>query len=490
MIDVNGFQYVFSGAAATNTTINSGGFQIVSSGAAAIGTTISSGGEQSVEDTAISTTITTIGSGAQLIGIDGTATSTTISGGEQDDFGTAISTTINSGSGHQGLQIIENGGTAISTTIKWANRPSAARPSARRSTVAVFKALISAARPLARHGGFQDDFGTATSTTISGGQQRVEIGGTAIGTTINSAGQTLPASNLQNDFGTAISTTINSRGLQAVETGATAISTTISGGQQNVFSGTAISTTISGGTQLVEFNGTASSTIISSGGEQVVQTSGTAIGTIISSGGSEIVNAGGTANNTTIASGGRLEILTNGVVGGVVLSGGTADLNSGAKVSAPIALVGTGGTLEIGGSAAPLSAFMSGLVVSGLAAGDTVDLTNVAFVSGATASAANGFLDVTVGGTSYALGLGTPNTFPGVQFLVSGDGATGTDVTLSSPPVIVSKGNSPYKVSSGHTDTGDIVISGGSMFVLSGGTADSTTVSSGGFLTISHGGIG
>ena len=149
--------------------------------------------------------------------------------------------------------------------------------------------------------------------------------------------------------------------------------------------------------------------------------------------------------------------------------------------------MGSGGTLEIGGSAAPLSAFMSGLVVSGLVAGDTIDLTNVSFVSGATASAANGFLDVTVGGTSYALGLGTPNTFPGVQFLVSGDGVTGTDVTLSAP-VIVSKVNSPYKVSSGHTDTGDIVVSGGSMFVLSGGTADSTTVSSGGFLTISHGG--
>jgi autotransporter passenger strand-loop-strand repeat protein/probable HAF family extracellular repeat protein len=60
--------------------------------------------------------------------------------------------------------------------------------------------------------------------------------------------------------------------------------------------------------------------------------------------------------------------------------------------------------------------------------------------------------------------------------------------SLPSVAVIVSKGNSPYKVSSGHTDTGDIVVSGGSMFVLSGGVADSTTVSSGGFLTISQGG--
>ena len=54
--------------------------------------------------------------------------------------------------------------------------------------------------------------------------------------------------------------------------------------------------------------------------------------------------------------------------------------------------------------------------------------------------------------------------------------------------VIVSKGNSPYKVSSGHTDSGDVVISGGSMFVLSAGVASATTVSSGGVLTINKGG--
>ena len=54
--------------------------------------------------------------------------------------------------------------------------------------------------------------------------------------------------------------------------------------------------------------------------------------------------------------------------------------------------------------------------------------------------------------------------------------------------VIVSKGNSPYRVSSGTADTGDAVVSGGSMYVLSGGTAEVTTVSSGGLLTIRAGG--
>jgi len=56
--------------------------------------------------------------------------------------------------------------------------------------------------------------------------------------------------------------------------------------------------------------------------------------------------------------------------------------------------------------------------------------------------------------------------------------------------VIVSQGISPYKVSSGHTDSGDVVVSGGSMFVLSAGVASATTVSSGGFLTINKGGSG
>jgi autotransporter passenger strand-loop-strand repeat protein len=52
----------------------------------------------------------------------------------------------------------------------------------------------------------------------------------------------------------------------------------------------------------------------------------------------------------------------------------------------------------------------------------------------------------------------------------------------------VTKTNSPFNVSAGHSDAGDVVLSGGSMFVLSGGVANTTTVSSGGTLTIDRGG--
>jgi autotransporter passenger strand-loop-strand repeat protein len=53
--------------------------------------------------------------------------------------------------------------------------------------------------------------------------------------------------------------------------------------------------------------------------------------------------------------------------------------------------------------------------------------------------------------------------------------------------VIVSHGSS-HRISSGGTDNGDIVLSGGKLFVLSGGVVDATTVSSRGSLAISGGG--
>jgi len=53
--------------------------------------------------------------------------------------------------------------------------------------------------------------------------------------------------------------------------------------------------------------------------------------------------------------------------------------------------------------------------------------------------------------------------------------------------VTVSKGSS-YSVSSGQTDISDTVLSGGTMFILSGGVASSTLVEAGGFLTVNAGG--
>ena len=91
-------------------------------------------------------------------------------------------------------------------------------------------------------------------------------------------------------------------------------------------------------------------------------------------GGALHIAAGGVLSSATVSSGGTLAVLSGGFAGPtaihnggtLIIDGGTADLQSGATVSAPITFVSTGGTLEIAGSAAVLSAFMSGLVVSGL----------------------------------------------------------------------------------------------------------------------------
>ena len=53
----------------------------------------------------------------------------------------------------------------------------------------------------------------------------------------------------------------------------------------------------------------------------------------------------------------------------------------------------------------------------------------------------------------------------------------------------VSSGNSPYVVSSGQTDTGDLVVNGGSIVDLSGGAVDTTSAGSSGSLTIDLGGL-
>jgi autotransporter passenger strand-loop-strand repeat protein len=50
--------------------------------------------------------------------------------------------------------------------------------------------------------------------------------------------------------------------------------------------------------------------------------------------------------------------------------------------------------------------------------------------------------------------------------------------------VTVSSGNSPFIVSSGQTDTGDTILSGGTEIVASGGTVSNTTVDSGGVLEL------
>ena len=79
---------------------------------------------------------------------------------------------------------------------------------------------------------------------------------------------------------------------------------------------------------------------------------------------------------------------------------------------------------------------------------------------------------------------------PGVVNIVSPDDIILMEALGWTTGFLVNSGNSPYYVSSGVTDSDDIIVSGGSMVVLSGGTAIGATDHSGGLLTLESGGVG
>ncbi|HDL7647706.1 TPA: autotransporter outer membrane beta-barrel domain-containing protein [Yersinia enterocolitica] len=117
-INRGGFQYVYSGASATSTTINNG-VQSVYSGGSVSSTTMNDGVLNVYGGG--STTSTTINGGVQNVNSGGSVTNTTINGGVQyiGSGASATSTTINNGgtmgifSGGMGTGIVQNSGGAI-----------------------------------------------------------------------------------------------------------------------------------------------------------------------------------------------------------------------------------------------------------------------------------------------------------------------------------------------------------------------------------------
>ena len=227
----------------------------------------------------------------------------------------------------------------------------------------------------------------------------------------------------QNVYGSAIETTLSSGGTLTVALGGIASGTVVlSGGTAVAESdGTASGTMVGGGgTQVVQNNGTVVGATVGSGGTELVSGGGTDIGTSIDSGGSEIIFAQGLATSTTISGSGVEVVSAGGTAADIfIASGGTAEIANGATVSGAITLVTSGGTLELGGATPALGAG----TISGLAPGDTVDLTDVAFVSGATASVTDGSLNVTIIESAMLWGLAcrTPCLLPSSRCRATAD---------------------------------------------------------------------
>jgi autotransporter passenger strand-loop-strand repeat protein len=190
----------------------------------------------------------------------------------------------------------------------------------------------------------------------------------ASGTVIEDGGELLDA------FGSLSEATIINSGGTVVDQGVVALTTINSGGTQLVsslpthlaFAGTS---TVAGGTQIVQ-HGFVRSTTVDSGGSDLVSSGGTSSNSIISSGGFEYVYSGGTAVSATVSSGGFEIVSSGGTAIGPLLSGGTVALESGGVVSGGVNFAGSGGTLEIFGTA------ISTAVISGFVSGNVIDFVN------------------------------------------------------------------------------------------------------------------
>jgi autotransporter passenger strand-loop-strand repeat protein len=159
-VNDNGFQYVYSGGAASNTVLNDPGGQITLAG--------------------------------------GLASGAILSGGRQVVFGNVGGTII----GSDGLQVVESGGVASGSILQAGGT----------SYIYSFGQEVGAQIS----GGNSDVFGNATRDTIFAGSQVVESGGTASNTAVFSGGVEVVSSG-----GTAVVTTI-SGGKEELAAGAVA----------------------------------------------------------------------------------------------------------------------------------------------------------------------------------------------------------------------------------------------------------------------------
>jgi autotransporter passenger strand-loop-strand repeat protein len=272
--------------------------------------------------------------------------------------------------------------------------------------------------------------GSADTTFIFGGEQQVFPGGFASNTNIFGSASGAVGEQQVDQGSTADLTTINAGGTQVV-VGGFALNTTINqGGSQflplsDSGGGTAIGTTIDGGTQTINF-GTAMSTTINSGEQDVGLFSGgqnIAENTMII-GGLQVVGPNGIADSTTIA-GGTMHVMAGGVTEGLINFAG-------------------GGTLVIDQPVSGSTSFATPLV-DVQAFVDTIDLTGLPFVTGATAvlssSGLHQTLTVTSGNNSETFTLQNLDLSV-TGFEVTQDLSGGTEV-VAFHPLFVAKTLAP-----------------------------------------------
>ena len=586
-----GTEYVQPGGVASLTSLGSGGFLDVAIGGSEQGTVFSGGSASIPVYVISGETVSGLDIGADQVLVvlsGGTAVDTSI---EADGFvyvsagGLASDTTlVGTGIPEDTQFIVSAGGIAVDTFIG-----SGTEAGFYSGSTALFVTVSSGgwlyAAPGAVTSGFSISSGATTyvgdivssgetlsGVTVSGNEVLVVLaGGTVLGGTVEPGGGLVVSgtvsgivlSGLDSELsldagGTTIATAILGGAYEFVSTGAVAIDTFVSGAASSSFDynysglglgsgASSISTTlVSGGYEFVFSGGTASATTVSSGGSLTVYNGGSAIGTVLAGGSARIpvvigagstvsgvvvsanetvlVSAGATAIGTVVEPGGALDVLAGGSVSDTRVSGGVLVISSSAvfedasltvesgatAVSSVLFLggdeyilaggttlyttVSSGGSLTVdsggiqsgtvvsgGGSSLPVSTIivMSGQVESGLVigAGTTLDVDSGGTIISTTAegrAAVN--VDGGVSSDTVLLGL---DGFTAAEYVAEGGTADGTTLSSGGVQALYQNG----------TSIGTTILSGGFEMVSSGSSALSTTVSAGGTLGVAFGGF-
>lgn len=304
----------------------------------------------------------------------------------------------------------------------------------------------------------QSVFGKANNTVINTGYEF-----TGDEEDKNTGGQFVQAG------GVASQTTINGNGLQRVNGGGRADDTIVNTGGGQSLAGQAFGTVLNGGAQWVHSGGVASGTVINEGGYQLVKDGAQATGTVVNTGaqgGPDAENndgmfVSGTAVNTTINENGRQ----------VIFEQGTASATT----------INAGGDQSVHGSAE--NTMLNGgyqYVHSGAVATDTIInsggwqvVKDGARVSDTTVSN-SGKLSVASGGKASD-----------VIFNAGGALVTNTAADVSGTNRLGS-----FSVDSVSGNAINVVLeNGGRLDVLTGDSADGTTVDKGGMLAVDNGGM-
>ena len=509
-VDYYGSMYISSGGVANNTTVDYHGSMYISSGGVANDTTVNSSGRMHIRSGGTANSTTLNSGGYMYISSGGTANRTMVNSSGRMHIrsgGTANSTTVNSG----GLMYISSGGTANSTTVNSSGYMDISSGGVANSTTVndsggMYISSGGTATDITALDGAGLGITVASNTYIQGtyNGSAFEMKDAYIsGYTVNSSGDMYIYSG-----GVANNTTVNSGGYMYISSGGTANSTTVNHGSMWIYSGgVANSTTVNYGGYMVIFSGgEANSTTVNDGGDMYIRSGGVANNTTVNSSGDVFISSGGEANSTTVNSGGNMYIYGGIANSTTVNYGGVMSISSGGKHT---------GTLQIE-SGAVVYAYQGAVIDFSIAERTVEDdylINNLSVISGTpiytitvSAEQSDGTYKLAQGAESFtgtiSIGDGTTSygsiTVNGEDFIYNDityslDQADG-NLTLSiekakAPAVFIY--NSGTLTSSGAVIDGATIVGSGnnSMYISSGGVANSTTVYDGGSMSISSGGV-